>query len=317
MQLKPERPPTESTSQEEVPVSVVMLTLNEERNLPGAIDSVADWAHDIFILDSLSSDRTIDIALERGVKIAQRPFADFGDQWNFALKKLPITTEWTFKLDPDERFTEGLRDEIRELIQTNPTCCGYSMDRRLWFMGKPLHVRPAVLRLWRTGKCRFSDVIVNEHPIIDGPVGKLKGILEHVDTPDLHLWWDKQNRYSTMEAIMRVKGDPLAATPKLLGTPLERRMFMKNLFFRLPFRYPVLWLHEFFLRGAWFDGRLGLEWARLRVEFTRMIELKAKEMQTTGRIPEIPKAEHGDFDPRILSSSLQQDVVGPKSQPGE
>lgn len=291
---------------EKLPVTVIMLTLNEEYNLPGAIENVKDWAEEIFIVDSCSTDKTVDIALEHSVYIVQRPFTNFGDQWNFALEKLPIKTPWTFKLDPDERLSAELINEMRKLFKGKQEYCGYWMDRRLWFMGKPLHVLAPVLRLWRTGKCRFSDVLVNEHPIVDGPVGKLKGILEHLDSPDLHHWWDKQNRYTTMEAIMRVRGDSLTAKPKFFGSPLERRMFFKKLFFRIPFRYQLQLLYELFGRGAWQDGSVGFAWARLRVEVWRMRELKAKEMMIIGKIPEVPKAAMGDFDSRILESALQK-----------
>lgn len=298
---------------QKIPITIVMLTLNEEFNLPGAIENVKNWAEEIFIVDSLSTDRTVDIALEHGVKIVQRPFTNFGDQWNFALERLPIRTAWTFKLDPDERLSTELKNEIRTLIEGEPKHMGYEMDRRLWFMGKPLHVLAPVLRLWRTGKCRFSDVIVNEHPLIDGSVGKLKGIMEHLDSPDLHHWWDKQNRYTTMLAVQKARGDALSVAPKLFGNPLERRMFFINLFFSIPLRYQLQLLHEVLLRGAWRSGRTGLAWARLRVEARRMRELKTREISITGRIPPIPKAAHGNYDVRILKSPLQK-IVCPESQ---
>ena len=293
---------------DKLPITVIMLALNEEFNLPGVIENVKDWAKTVFIVDSCSTDRTVDIALEKGVDIVQRPFTNFGDQWNFALEKLPIKTPWTLKLDPDERLTPELKDEIRNLINNGPDCCGYEMDRRLWFMGKPLHVLAPVLRLWKTGKCRFSDVLVNEHPLIDGPVGKLKNILEHFDSPDLHHWWDKQNRYTTMLAIQKMKGQKLSAKPKLFGTPLERHMFFIKLFFLLPFRYQMQWVHELIVRGAWRDGKNGLRWTRLRINARRMRELKAEEMKITGRIPQVPKAPCGDYDPRVLASPLQKSV---------
>ncbi len=298
-----------------LPITVIMLTLNEEFHLPGAIENVRDWAEDIFIVDSCSTDRTVDIALENGVGIVQRPFTNFGDQWNFALGNLPLKTPWTFKLDPDERLSTELKASIRNLLKADPDHHGYWVDRRLWFMGQPLHVVAPVLRLWRTGKCRFSDVLVNEHPLIDGSVGKLKGVLEHYDSPDMKHWYGKQDRYSTMEAIMMVKGSALAATPRFFGSTLERRMFFKKMFFKVPFRYQIQWLHEVFGRGAWRDGRIGLTWARLRVEVRRMRELKAKEMRLTGVIPQVPKVPAGDFDPRVLNSPLQKQLAAKIHQP--
>jgi len=291
-----------------LPITVIMLTLNEEYNLPGAIENVKDWAEEIFIVDSCSTDKTIDIALEYGVNIVQRLFTNFGDQWNFALEKLPIKTPWTFKLDPDERLTPELIEELKILFKNKIHYSGYSMDRRLWFMGKPLHVLSPVLRLWRTGKCRFSDVIVNEHPIVNGTVGKLRSILEHLDSPDLHHWYEKQNHYTTMEAIMKIRGDSLALNPRLFGNALERRMFFKKYFHKIPFRFQLLYLYEVFIRGAWRSGAVGLAWAHLRIEVRLAIELKFKEIRTTGRIPDLPMTPHGDFDPRIINSSLQKIV---------
>jgi len=295
-----------------IPVTVIMLTLNEEHHLPEAIENVKSWAEQIFIVDSCSTDHTVDIALKQGIKIVQRPFTNFGDQWNFAIAKLPIKTPWTMKLDPDERITPELVEEMSQVIQSKESCDGYWIPRRLWFMGKPLRVKQDVLRLWKTGRCRFSDVLVNEHPIINGKIGKLKGIIEHFDSINLHHWMDKQNRFTTMEAIMKVKRDKLATKPKLLGNALERRMFFKKYFDYIPLRFQLLWLYLMIVESVWRDGDVGRAWAHLRVEVTRMKELKVKEMKRMGSIPDIPNAPHGDFDPRILSSSLQN-LVNPKS----
>lgn len=297
---------------EKIPITVIMLTLNEEYHLPGAIDNVKDWAEEIFIVDSLSTDRTVDIALEKGVKIVQRPFTNFGDQWNFALEKLPIKTPWTFKLDPDERLTPELKNEIRTLIEGTPKHAGYEMDRRLWFMGKPLHVFSDVLRLWQTGRCRFSDVLVNEHPLINGAVGRLKGIIEHLDSPNLYHWFDKQNRYTTMEAIMRVQGHEMTVRPNFFGTPIERRMLLKSVFHNIPFRFQLLTLYYLVFKGLWRDGKVGFAWAHLRSEVMRTRELKAQEMKWSCNVTEIPKAPHGNFDPRIISTNIQrQFLYGP------
>ncbi|KKL28560.1 hypothetical protein LCGC14_2373950, partial [marine sediment metagenome] len=108
------------------------------------------------------------------------------------------------------------------------------------------------------------------------------------------------------ETIQKMKEHKLSAKPKLFGTPLERHMFFIKLFFLLPFRYQMQWIHELFVRGAWRDGKNGLRWTRLRINARRMRELKAEEMKTTGRIPEVPIAPSGDYDPRILASPLQK-----------
>ncbi|TET72649.1 MAG: hypothetical protein E3J56_05020 [Candidatus Aminicenantes bacterium] len=104
---------------------------------------------------------------------------------------------------------------------------------------------------------------------------------------------------------MRIRGDSLAAKPEFFGSTLERIMFLKKIFFRIPFRYQFQLIYELFSRGAWRDGSVGLAWARLRVEVWRMIELKKKEIILTGSEPEIPKPPKGNFDSRLQSSDLQ------------
>jgi glycosyltransferase involved in cell wall biosynthesis len=293
-----------------IPLTVVMITLNEEAHLPGAIQNVKDWAEEIFIVDSCSKDRTVDIALEAGVRIVQRPFTTFSDQWNFALEELPINTPWTMKLDPDERLSDELKASIARAVSDATSQNGYRMTLRLWFMGRPLHVDMEVLRLWRTGKCRFPDVFVNEHAVVEGSVGHLPGMMEHLDSPTLYHWLEKQNRYTTMEAFMRVRGDSLAAEPRLLGTSLERRMFFKRLFFWIPFRYPLLFIYHLLWKGVWRDGRAGWAWARLRTEVYRLRELKSLEMRWSKQLSGPPlKSAAGTFDERILNTQLQRQLM--------
>src|SRR3954447_19907828 len=97
------------------PVSVIIPTFNEESNLAAALDSVKGWASEVFVVDSYSTDRTVDIALERaadGVHVVQHRFENYSAQWNWSLAHLPISQPWVLKLDADERALPGFRDEI-------------------------------------------------------------------------------------------------------------------------------------------------------------------------------------------------------------
>ena len=89
----------------------------KQHNLEAVLDNIQDWAEEVFIVDSYSSDETVDIALRRGVYVVQRAFQGFGDQWNFALEQLPIKSKWTMKLDPDERLSDELKTEIAGALQ--------------------------------------------------------------------------------------------------------------------------------------------------------------------------------------------------------
>jgi hypothetical protein len=274
------------------PVAVVMISLNEAHNMKAVLENLAGWAQEVFLVDSLSRDDTVDIALRHGAHVVQRRFRGFGDQWNFALKELPITAPYTIKLDPDERLTDALKDGVVAAIARGGWD-GLECRRRLWFMGRPLPIREPIVRVWKTGRCRFSDVSVNEHPIVEGAIASLDADIEHLDSPDLHHWFDKQNRYTTAEAISAFKGAQLAAKPRLLGGALERRMWLKRLFMRAPCRPLIMHLYCLCVLGAWRAGRVGFIWARLRADVYRMIALKELEMRRLGRAIEPPPVAHG------------------------
>ena len=278
-----------------LPLTVVMITLNEAHNMAAVLDDLDGWAERVIVVDSYSKDETVDIALSRGAHVVQRRFRGFGDQWNFALG-IPAGTAWTMKLDPDERLTEGLRASIRDAIE-NGTENGFSFDRRLWFMGQPMPVLRSVTRLWRTGSATFSDVLVNEHPIVEGAVRHLAGELEHHDSPNLHHWFAKQNNYGTSEALIRYRDAALAAEPRLFGTPLERRMWLKRNFWRLPGRYLLLFWYHVLIVGVWRAGRVGWVWAHLRTEHLRNQEYKLLEMRLQGREPVIVPPGNGPPHP--------------------
>lgn len=281
-----------------VPIAVLIISLNEGHNITAVLDNLEGWAQEVFLVDSYSSDDTVAIALSRGVHVIQRQFRGFGDQWNFAVNELPVTVPWSMKLDPDERLTNELKASIESAI-TEDTYDALIMQRRLWFMGKPLPVRHKLLRIWRTGTCQFSDVTINEHPLVEGREMLLKGDLEHHDSPNLHHWYEKQNRYTTAEAIMAFQGDKLSATPRFWGTVLERRMWFKRIYSYVPFRHQLMFLYCLFGQSAWRAGRSGFIWARLRAEVFRMREYKRLEMTWQGQGIEIPPVKRGAPDPRV------------------
>lgn len=280
------------------PVAVVMISLNEGHNLEGALRNLRGWAQEVFLVDSYSQDDTIEIALQYGIHVVQRRFSDFGDQWNFAVQELPIAAPWTMKLDPDERLSDELKVEIAKTLEEGATD-GIVIKRRLWFMNRPLSVSQPVVRVWRTGACRFSSVAVNEHPIVNGRLVEVRGEMEHHDSPNLDHWMEKQNRYTTAEAVIAFTGAPLAEAPSLFGSALQRRMWFKKNFRKVPGRFLLLFLYHWLIQGAWRAGRVGWVWARLRTDVMRLIEYKRVEMEITGRIPVRHPTGPGNADPRV------------------
>ena len=228
----------------------------------------------------------------------QRKFRDFGDQWNFALEAQTISAKWTMKLDPDERLTPEFKSECLRQIESTDNDAFY-VNLKLFFMGKKLPVSINGLRLWRTGKARMSKVAVNEHLLVDGPVGQILSFIEHHDSPDLDHWCEKQNRYTTAEAMIAFKNQDLADVQKFWGTKLQRRMWIKKRFWSIPFRYQILFLYHYLYLSAWKSGWVGYVWSRLRSDVYRYTEYKFREMCITQKVPTKRKYGPGKPDPRL------------------
>lgn len=261
-----------------LPLTVVMITLNEGHNLQDCIKQLSGWASQVCILDSFSNDNTKAIAKQFGVKFIQRRFTYFGDQWNYALNVFKIKNTYTMKLDPDERLTQQLKLNIEKTLTNNNSFEGLTITRVLSFLGKKLPIEQKILRIWKTGSVVFSDVLVNEHPIIKGKVINIKGELLHIDSPSLEHWISKQNKYTSAEAQSKLLNGKLSYTPNLFGNKNERRMWLKQNFSNFPFRFFLLFVYYFFYKGLFKCGKEGYIWTHLRVEVMRMREFKYFEI---------------------------------------
>lgn len=294
-----------------LPITVLIPTLNADGHLEELLGSIMSYVEDVFIVDSFSIDKTVDIALARGVKIVQRHYVNSSDQFQWMYDKLPVKTPWIFFMAQDERFSESLVKELERLFAKGvpEEIDAYTVRWRLWFMGEPLHAMSDNLRLTRTGKCRVTQVACNEHFFVSGKIGRLNGILEHKDTLNLHQWYEKQNLWTTREAIQRVRPPSEDERPKLFGTNEQRKAFLRAMLKKLPGRNCIRFLYYYFWFGAWRDGRAGVVWASLRVWVTKVVDLKADEMRKFGVPRILPEGRHGTYDPRILASNLQKQLL--------
>lgn len=281
-----------------VPITVVMITLNEAHNLRRTLAHLQGWAQAVIVVDSYSRDSTIDICLEFGVKVVQRKFDGFGPHWNFAILDTGIFTPWTMKLDPDEHLTDDLKRSVVQAIEA-ADADGLSVTRQLYFMEVSLPVKQDILRVWKTGLCRFTDVPVNEHPVVEGSIKHIDGILQHHDSPNLHHWFQKQNQYTTAEANNQADSWKLAAQPRFFGNSLERVAWIKRNFWKIPFRYHLLFLYNYFLLGTYKSGRAGYIWSKLRSFVYWQWEIKYYEILRTGRSQYIPPSGAGQPDHRV------------------
>ena len=297
---------------EKIPITVVILTINDEPHLPELLDSIQPYVEDIFIVDSRSTDRTIDIALERGVKIVQRAFTTPPEQYAWAFKNLPIKTEWLFSMDQDERFSSSLVEELKTLFAKGipDDVDGYTVKWRYWFMGQPLHAMSDNFRLMRTKKCWVSEVTCNEHFCVPGKILHLKGILEHKDVLNLHEWYQKQNLWTTLEAVAQIRDHSKDEAANLFGTAIQRKVFFRKILRHLPFIGRWLsFAYYYFNYGAWHSGYAGYKWACMRLWTIDVVRLKVREMRKIGVPKILPTALHGDFDPRVLATELQRQLL--------
>ena len=292
------------------PVAVVLITLNEAHQLDDALANLKGWAQEVFVVDSYSTDDTVSIALRHGVHVVQRRFRGFGDQWNFALRVLPVTAPWTMKLDPDERLTESCKTSILAAIAAGGAD-GFVLDLRLFFMGTRLPVRMSLTRVWRTGRCRFSDAAVNEHPLVDGRVSRIAGEIAHLDSPNLEHWLAKQNQYTTAEAVSLHRGLH-AIEPRLLGNRLQRRAWMKVHYRQVPCRYLLTFLYHYVILGAWRAGRVGFIWAVLRTTVYRLVDYKRLDLQLGRRFLPTLRGAVGNPDPRVAQCD-EEDAAQPRA----
>ncbi len=294
-----------------LPITVLIPTLNAEGHLDELFDSIEPFVSDVFVVDSLSIDQTVDICLRRGIKIVQRHYVNSSDQFQWMLDSLPIMTPWVFFMAQDERFSDSLVQALGNLFDAGvpETIDGYTVKWRLWFMGRPLHATAPNLRLFRTGKCNVTQVACNEHFRVPGGIGHLDGILEHKDTLNLHEWYEKQNLWTTREAIQQARPVSNDERPVLLGTALQRKAFLRKVLKKVPCRNCIRFLYYWLKFGAWRDGRAGVVWASLRVWVADVIDLKVEEMRKSGIPSKIPEGRHGDFDSRVIRSKLQKQLL--------
>lgn len=271
-------------------LAVIILTYNEEANIAQAIDSVSGWANEIFILDSQSTDRTLEIAGQYGCHIAQNKFENYAKQRNHALDHLPIHSEWVFFLDADEWLSEELKKEISALIARSPEENGFFIKRRLIWMGRWIrrgYYPSWQLRLFRNGKGRCEDRAVNEHLIVEGITGHLRNDFTDENKKEVSDWIVKHNGYATREAqellnTRSVKGYQ-EIDVSLFGTQAQRRRWLRyKVWNNLPplIRPFFYFIYRYILLGGFLDGREAFIFHFLQaLWYPMLIDIKYLEMK--------------------------------------
>jgi glycosyltransferase involved in cell wall biosynthesis len=275
-------------------ISVLILTKNEERDLPGCLASVA-WCDDIHVLDSGSADRTCEIARQHGAFVSTRTYPEGGKIFggdesahrNWGLRNIEFRHPWTLLLDADERVTDGLHAAIVSVMAMPGEYVAFRIQRRDFFNKRWLkHVQssPFYLRLFRPEKMTYQRA-VNCVSIADGPIGSIKGYLDHFPfSKGMSHWLDRHNSYSTLEArqIMENRRSRAGFSwVKAFSAPdfHERRFHQKELFYRLPLRPLTKFMLLYLGKRGFLDGGAGLTYALLQAIYEYMIVLKIRELE--------------------------------------
>lgn len=278
-------------------LAVVILTFNEEKNLPDCLASLKGLDADIFVVDSGSTDATLQIAKAAGAHVAQHPFENYGAQRNWAIRTLPIRTPWELHLDADERLTPALVDEIRALLEAAPADIdGYMLRKRTIFMGRWIkhggHYPSHHLRLFRRGKGRCEDRLYDQHFIVDGPITTLRNDYLDILTSDLATFTARHNRWSELEAreMMALDEPPGPTSGRVEGAArghaIQRKRWQReSVYGRSPLflRAFLYFGYRYFLRLGFLDGKEGLIfhflqgcWFRFLVD-ARIHEIRQRE----------------------------------------
>ena len=257
---------------EKIPVSFIVLTQDEESNIEACLRSFSEWAGEIFIVDSGSNDRTLEIASRYTNKIVEHTFENYSLQRNWAQEQLPLAYEWVFHIDADERVSPELANIIKNWF-ANPVqltdVSGFFMSRRIDFLGK--HIRYGGVyptyhcRLYRKGLGQCEEREYDQHFLVQGKKETVEGDLIEVTATSLYLWTARHNRWARMEAKYQTKGKDYQnnqnVNPGLFRSPIERRRWFKESIYEkspLFIRSFLYFFQRYVLRGGFLDGTKGL-----------------------------------------------------------
>jgi glycosyltransferase involved in cell wall biosynthesis len=277
-------------------LAVVILTHNEGRHIARALDAIANIATEVFLIDSGSTDGTIEIAEARGAKVLRNRWVNYAAQFQWGLDNAPITADWVMRLDADEVIEPDLAAEIAEKLPTlSPDITGVNLKRKHVFMGRwvrhggryPL----ILLRIWRRGVGRIEQRWMDEHMLLEhGRTVTFSGGFADVNLNDLTFFTDKHNKYATREAVdvINQRRGLFSRDIDLTSEQTSRkaavtRFIKERIYNRIPFQLSALgyFLYRYIFQLGFLDGREGAIYHVLQGFWYRyLVGAKIYELET-------------------------------------
>ena len=274
-------------------IDVLVITKNEEANLPSCLEALQGWTRKVFVVDSGSTDRTSEIAISMGAEFVHHDWSGYASQKNWALENLDFSAPWTMIIDADEIVTPALREEIRSVIERDPDTVeesAFYLNRLFYFLDDPIrhcgYFPSWNLRLFKRGSAQYEDRAVHEHMVVDGEAAYLEEPMTHDDRRGIEHSIAKHNSYSSLEAREILRGREAAGPPasglasNIFGSALQRRRWFKQRIYHL---LPAPWMFRFFYMYIWrrgfMDGATGRQFSLFISAYEFLISLKIKELR--------------------------------------
>lgn len=251
-------------------ISVLILTHNEEKNIGKCIDSILPLTPRVFVVDSGSTDATVELCEGRGAVVARHPWKTYADQFNWGLDHCDLGSDWVMRMDADEELTPELVEQLRAFLADPPAgVSGVYVKRRVYFMGRWIrhggYYPTWLLRVFRRGKGRCEALWMDEHIVVNGATMQIDADIIDKNNKDLTFWTDKHNKYASRE-VLDIVGQRHRAGDEVLEASLgssqaqSRRWLKDRIYGRVPlFVRPWLYfLYRYFLRLGFLDGKEGL-----------------------------------------------------------
>ena len=247
-------------------LSIIILTRDEEPNLPSTLASIEPLGARVFLVDSGSTDGTRQIAEAAGCHVVEHPFTNQADQLNWALDHLPLESAWVMRLDADERVTPELVDELRRVLPAAlEDVTGFELKRRVYFWGRWIkhggYYPTWLFRIWRRGSARSEARWMDEHMVSSkGRVERLAHDIIDENHKGLTFWTDKHNRYADREVRDMLSLQSACTEVEIEGQAGRKRWMKENLYARSPlfFRAFAYWGLRYFAQRGFLDGKPGL-----------------------------------------------------------